>query len=458
MDIQYVELSADNILSFEQLLPEQYQKEILLDNVFGVGAVVDDNAAGVCVYLLTEEGADIRYLLVHPEYRRIGLATQMFSDILDYVSEQGMAEINVFYSYPAQEELEELLISTGFVSGIDVTGMLYEIPLNSLAGFLKEDRLAAQLNQMAKRMYQKKRVMSFSEVPSVMKKKLQAELDSHLAEFFPAEPDLGFDPDMTTVSLNETELTSCCIISRLSDGTPQISVLLATETNSVDVGAVLYLSLVRIIKEKSPSGVFYFNTINDESNRLAEKLVVNSQEQYVRHETRHAVLSKTASQDFMLTNGVYISVHTKGAANMLEEAGYEVWGETDDNGAETLLIMTGEEDPNLRVFYTILDMENEIFILHITAVMNLSMYDSKEHKALIDTWTDNRLPAGYAYDEEHGFVLLMKEVLEEGGIMESDYYRSQLDGFLQGVREVFSEAKPVADEIAYLMFASLDTM
>ena len=56
MDIRYVELSTDNILSFEQLLPEQYQKEIVLDNVFGVGAVVDDNAAGATM-LRREEWA-----------------------------------------------------------------------------------------------------------------------------------------------------------------------------------------------------------------------------------------------------------------------------------------------------------------------------------------------------------------------------------------------------------------
>ena len=459
MDIRYVELSTDNILSFEQLLPEQYQKEIVLDNVFGVGAVVDDNAAGVCLYLLTEEGANIRYMLIHPEYRRMGLATQMFSDVLDYISEQGMDEIHVFYSYPALEDVEELLTSTGFVSEIEVTGMLYEIPLSSLAEFLKKDRLAAQLNEMAKRMYQKKRVMSFCEVSDFMKKKLKTELNSYLAKFFPTEPDLDFDPDMTTVSVNGTELASCCIVSRLSDGTPQISVLLATEGNNVDVGSTLYLSLVRIIKEKSPSGVFYFNTINDESSRLAEKLVANSPDQYVRHETRHAILEKLDFEDLMPTSGDYVSVHTNGVAHRLEDVDYDVWEETDDNGIETLLVMAEEEDePNLRIFYTLNDIRNESFILHITAVMDLSDYQSDMHQKLIDEWAVNRLPAGYAYDEEHGFVLLMQDVHEEDGIQESGYYKAQLDGFWQSIRAAFPKAKPVEDEVAYMMFASLDVM
>lgn len=108
------ELNKDNILSFDEYLPQNAAIRILDEGVFGWGVVEADYASGV---ILCERNREtdvlwILWLYVDEEVRNRGIADRLYEEALKAAGE--VRGVNCQYLFPAHEAMEEYLLHKGF--------------------------------------------------------------------------------------------------------------------------------------------------------------------------------------------------------------------------------------------------------------------------------------------------------------------------------------------------------
>tara|TARA_B100000900_G_scaffold73674_1_gene58705 strand:- start:43 stop:480 length:438 start_codon:yes stop_codon:yes gene_type:complete len=71
----------------------QWKNELEKDYVTGVGLYLDNYLIGVCVFHKIYDEAEIRYLSVHPSYKRLGLGKKLINKIFNECRHQNVKRI-----------------------------------------------------------------------------------------------------------------------------------------------------------------------------------------------------------------------------------------------------------------------------------------------------------------------------------------------------------------------------
>ena len=69
-------------LSMNLWSQDQWINELKKHNVKGLGIYLDEKIIGICVFLKIFDEAELRYLVIHPEYRIKGLGKKLFCRFL----------------------------------------------------------------------------------------------------------------------------------------------------------------------------------------------------------------------------------------------------------------------------------------------------------------------------------------------------------------------------------------
>lgn len=115
MDIKYIELSKDNILSFDSYLPKEIVRRILEPEVYGWGVLAEDLTSGVILCERNENmGAlHILWLYVDEEVRGNGIGDGLYEKAIEGAGED-MAMVWTEYYYPFHETAEGYFRKKGF--------------------------------------------------------------------------------------------------------------------------------------------------------------------------------------------------------------------------------------------------------------------------------------------------------------------------------------------------------
>lgn len=101
--VQLVELDDNNIHFFKEIIRENELKQFEDKELSGVGAIVNNQACGVAMVLITEESLYISWLYVLEEYRRQGVASAML-DTLIAIAKKNYVDIESTYSIDMENE------------------------------------------------------------------------------------------------------------------------------------------------------------------------------------------------------------------------------------------------------------------------------------------------------------------------------------------------------------------
>ena len=83
----------------------QWKKELEKDYVTAIGAYLNNSILGVCVFHKIYDEAEIRYLSVHPSYKRRGLGKKLINKILEDCKNENIKRIFLEVSLRNKEAL-----------------------------------------------------------------------------------------------------------------------------------------------------------------------------------------------------------------------------------------------------------------------------------------------------------------------------------------------------------------
>ena len=127
-------IGIENKKSFEHLLG----KEVLADHDVVIGAIEDDEAAGVAAYSIMDDALMLDYIYVADKFRRKRIGTTLITEFIREIADSGAVALHVNYPESAAD-LHAFVLSLGFRIFRD--GEAYRVPARELLGSATLDKM-----------------------------------------------------------------------------------------------------------------------------------------------------------------------------------------------------------------------------------------------------------------------------------------------------------------------------
>lgn len=256
--MEFTKIVKENRDAFQPLL---FGAE-LSDYAFALGAVEEDEAAGVVLFNYLDDALMLDYIYVSDKFRRRGIGTALVEEFLRLARYTSATALHV--NYPEMsEELHGFVQSLGFRIFRD--GKAYRVPAGA---FLNSD----SFNKLVQGT-RKSRIVSVAglkkhEVELLMDEIDKQEMDPKIAA------DMALADELSFISWDDTNdrPASCILCEHNMD---QITVLyLANFTRDPNrLVDVLRAMKDAVIRQKLEDNELLFVTMTDDMRKVAEKLV-----------------------------------------------------------------------------------------------------------------------------------------------------------------------------------------
>lgn len=131
-------ITNENYTLFENLLSVDAKRTLASqDNVYAVGALFGNAAAGVMTFEESEDIGHILYLYVAENWRRMGIATALLEYISECAKESNEALIAEFEAKDKMDPIYSFFNSKGTFSIVESEGCVYEFKLEELEAIRK---------------------------------------------------------------------------------------------------------------------------------------------------------------------------------------------------------------------------------------------------------------------------------------------------------------------------------
>ncbi len=127
-------IGIENKKAFEHLLG----KEVLADHDVVIGAIEDDEAAGVAAYSVMDNALMLDYIYVADKFRRKRIGTSLITEFIRETADSGAVALHVNYPESASD-LHAFILSLGFRIFRD--GEAYRVPARELLGSATLDKM-----------------------------------------------------------------------------------------------------------------------------------------------------------------------------------------------------------------------------------------------------------------------------------------------------------------------------
>ena len=94
-----------DLISMKYWNQNQWKNELEKDNVTAIGIYLNNSIIGVCVFHKIYEEAEIRYLSVHPSYKRRGLGKKLIYKIFKECRNENIKRILLEVSFKNKQAL-----------------------------------------------------------------------------------------------------------------------------------------------------------------------------------------------------------------------------------------------------------------------------------------------------------------------------------------------------------------
>ena len=138
--IELTGIGKENLASFSALMPGKDPD----DYEIMIGAVEDNEAAGVALYNTLDDALMLDYIFVPEKFRRRGIGTALLEDFITEIKDAGPVAIHINYPEIAQD-IYHFTVARGFKIFRD--GMAYRTPVKAL---LEAPKLAKLLKNPRK--------------------------------------------------------------------------------------------------------------------------------------------------------------------------------------------------------------------------------------------------------------------------------------------------------------------
>ncbi len=231
------------------------------DFSFAVGAVEEDQAAGVALFNYLGDALMLDYIYVSEKFRRRGIATSLVTEFLMAASLSTASALHINYPEVA-EDLHGFALSMGFRLFRD--GQAYEVPVKS---FLTSKKFKALIQGDARG-----RVVSFGEISGAERKLLKKEIDKQRMDENIID-DKSVDKELSFVSWDDrNNKPAACVICEQNH--EQITVLYLANFSGSPARLVDVLRALReaIEKKNLEDYNLLFVTMNEDMIKLAKTL------------------------------------------------------------------------------------------------------------------------------------------------------------------------------------------
>ena len=126
-----VKITRENQQLFSRCIPDTFKKVLFQKGMNAVGIVAwDGQGCGAAVSTLEEGDIRILSVYVEPEYRRMGMGTELVRALQGFVSKagQGTRRLRIEYPYPKMGEMELFLFRCGFQTEAE-GNQIYYVPV-----------------------------------------------------------------------------------------------------------------------------------------------------------------------------------------------------------------------------------------------------------------------------------------------------------------------------------------
>lgn len=163
---EFIRITDETLHWFSPLLSEDLCRQLTQQkSLYAIGAVEDRVACGILVFCIGKPAAEIRMLVVSPEYRRRGIARGMVQYLCRYAWD---TTTPVVCSFSAPDQQDPVYLFFAQLEHFSVTledGMMCKVPLSELP----RSQLAALRNNSAQ-------IRSFFSLPTVTRRQFFVQL------------------------------------------------------------------------------------------------------------------------------------------------------------------------------------------------------------------------------------------------------------------------------------------
>ena len=256
--MQLTRIGSENIDAFSHL----FLGVNAPDQEICIGAIEDDEAAGVACYNTISDALMLDYIYVDPEFRRRGIATALLEDFLKEIKE--LEPIAVHMNFPEKEEsLYRFILDRKFMIFRD--GTSYRTPVKNVLGSKSFQKLIAKPA--------KNKVVRLNELT-----RLEIDLIRDAMDKEGFEANLLDDPTLSDalslVTLDQkTEKPTACVFCRQTQS--EVCIVLLVNFSKDPLQLVDLIGALKDAAEKEDlmEKDLIFVTMDDDMERLPKALI-----------------------------------------------------------------------------------------------------------------------------------------------------------------------------------------
>ena len=413
-DFTILELGKQNILSFENYLPEEKPELIRNKNVTALGLLTEDNmACGALMFsAYPEEGtAYIDSICVDETLRGQGFGRMLFEAFENRCELMGIKELGARIVIPAYDDAMNFLFAMGFENAIQAE-RFYEFSKDEIMTWLKDPKTESVRKKLLKD--NKKIGESVAKLSSDLRKKL---------------PQIPYDPKLSFAVLGK-ESKNYCLADKDDDG--NIIILKSKLDMNDSPGYFLFLEYVmaNYVKDLTDSTKLYITVSTDRIAEIIESLSFLSEFTFSSTIYLAKTIGEEIPEGFEIPYGAFLVPRINGISKMLSDFGYEhsVLYEAYNS---SIHILREKDKQDVYLQYELSDTENadgyELSI--ITGFYKPGL--TQEELERISRWKEESAMCSFTEDEKRIFVRAV--IVESAGLVTPELLQTVLDGFMAEV-------------------------
>ena len=299
-DFKVIELTAANILSFDNLLPYDMASRIMWPAHYGLGLVDDDRPCGVMMMLFDIDELSLisYYLLVQESDRGDGGGKLLLSRMEELAREIGAERVGIRYSLPGDQAYKGMIDGLGFRE-IEEESECHSLRGAVLKGYLQEQNSDEKsLFRRGIERYKKRgkgKILPFSDATPEMKRMWERgfgkEFPSWLAPVFTTGE---VDEKCSILLVNGPDVVGFSYVCKYEDGTRHLAGVYFPQKYSFDGIPMIMTCLLRIGSEIQDDEMFFLTTINRQSRDMFDELMTDSFKESVALEQTYEAFKPVA--------------------------------------------------------------------------------------------------------------------------------------------------------------------
>lgn len=257
--MDYCRITNQTLSYFAPLIPAADQKAVEQGSEYAIGAVEDQTACGVLLFRPNDSAVDILYIAVSPHYRRRGCATGMIRWLCSYLEAEC---IPVFCSFIARDKENPLYL---------LFADMYEFTVEQQNGISCCLPVKELVNQPLIQELPQVNTVPFFSLP----KSLQRSFQDMLLQEQDFSLNLGSNRYLQKACLCHfvnQKIQAAIFLREVGDGDLYLEYIWRNAGHTRELLSIMS-SAAKLLQDYH--GDLYFGAVNEQSQRLAEKLFPN---------------------------------------------------------------------------------------------------------------------------------------------------------------------------------------